>query len=155
MSSDTASASAADAYESAVVLSDHIDANHSSSIELAPRTRNHTDAVRVQAVAIARAVRAVKPLDACIELNRKALLASIYLHAAPDTNIQGDDGDLSDELRLDANDGRRESSVAVAVADTFLHQATSLRKSFIDSTPPENSISSASLRISSLLRRPT
>lgn len=137
----TASAAAdaaSGAYVSAIVLSDHIDANQPSSTERARRTSNHVDYVRVKSVAIVKDVRAVQTLDACVERNHKALEESIGLHAELDSNIHGDDGYLNGYTRREANDRRSEFSIAVAVAETLLHQATSFINSFIDPSPPDN-----------------
>lgn len=126
-----------DDYASVLVLSGHVDANHRSATYRARRTSEHVAAVRVQAGAIVKAVRAVETLNACVERNQSALEVGPKLHNALDEAIQDDDGDLTPVTRRDAQDCRSEASIVVAVTESLIHRDSDFRKDFKDLTPAD------------------
>lgn len=77
-----AAVAAADVCAFAVVLSDHVGANPPFAADRAQSTRDHAAAVRIQAGATVKSVRAVNSIDACVERRHTALEGGNHRHAA-------------------------------------------------------------------------
>lgn len=72
-----------------------------------------------QARSIVRDVRPVSALDPTVNRSQSALEGARRLRATLNAAIQEDDGDISPDLRREADDRRNKSYVAVSVADTL------------------------------------